>query len=54
MWIQIDEKKVRHYWECSDCTNFAFVKPWFYSEMGEPTCEHCDKTMEYVSTEIDQ
>ena len=54
MWIIIDEKKVRHLWECPDCKDsYSHVEPWFYSEHGEPVCIHCDKTMEYIHTELD-
>ena len=56
MWISIDDKKIRHLWECPECNNHAYVEPWYYSEMGEPVCTECDwdDTMEYIRTEIDQ
>lgn len=56
MWIKIEDKKVRHRWECPECNNYAYVEPWYYSEMGTPVCTECewDDTMEYVRTEIDQ
>jgi hypothetical protein len=53
MWIIIDEKKVRHKWECSECNKMVYVEPWFYSEMGTPSCETCERDMEYIHTEID-
>jgi hypothetical protein len=53
MWIIIDEKKVRHKWECPECDANVYVEPWFYSEMGEPFCADCEETMEYIHTEID-
>ena len=30
MWIIIDEKKVRHLWECPECDNKVYVEPWWY------------------------
>jgi formylmethanofuran dehydrogenase subunit E len=53
MWTKIDDKKVRHSWECSDCDNQVYVEPWFYSENGEPFCTKCEKDMEYIRTEVD-
>jgi NAD-dependent SIR2 family protein deacetylase len=53
MWIIIDEKKVRHLWECSECNRQAYVEPWYYSEMGTPSCEICEREMEYINTQID-
>ena len=53
MWVSIDDKKIRHLWECPECNNHAYVEPWFYSEMGEPVCAECDNDMEYIRTEQD-
>ena len=53
MWTKIDDKKVRHLWECADCDNLVYVEPWFYSENGEPFCTKCEKDMEYIRTEVD-
>lgn len=53
MWIIIDEKKVRHLWECADCEANVYVQPWYYSEMGTPFCKDCKKDMEYINTQID-
>jgi hypothetical protein len=53
MWTKIDDKKVRHLWECSDCDNLVYVEPWFYSENSEPFCTTCEKDMEYIRTEVD-
>jgi hypothetical protein len=54
MWITIDDKKVRHCWECPECNHRVYVEPWYYSEMGEPVCTDCDwnDTMEYIRTEM--
>jgi peptide subunit release factor 1 (eRF1) len=54
MWITVDEKKVRHCWECPECNYRVYVQPWFYSEMGTPVCTECewDDEMEYIRTEI--
>lgn len=54
MWVEIEDKKVRHLWECAECDYHVYVEPWFYSEMGEPGCTECDNDMEYIRTEIDQ
>ena len=53
-WQTIDDKKIRHRWECPECDNYAYVAPWYYSEMGAPVCTDCewDDTMEYIRTEI--
>ena len=53
MWVQVNDDKVRHLWECSECNASAYVKPWYYSEMGEPMCSDCDGDMEYIKTEYD-
>lgn len=53
MWQTIDDKKIRHLWECPECNNHVYVEPWYYSEMGEPVCPEHDETMEYIHTEID-
>ena len=53
MWIIIDEKKVRHKWECADCEANVYVEPWYYSEMGTPSCLECEKDMEYIHTELE-
>lgn len=54
MWIVIDEKKVRHLWECPECDRKAYVEPWFYSENGTPMCVECpDQDMEYINTQIE-
>ena len=53
-WSIIDDKRIRHRWECAECNDFAYVEPWYYSEMGEPVCTECewDDMMEYIRTEI--
>lgn len=51
-WYEIEEKKVRHLWECPDCNKGVYVQPWYYSEMGTPICSDCDNDMEYIRTEI--
>ena len=53
-WQTINDKKIRHRWECPECDNYAYVEPWYYSEMGVPVCTDCewDDTMEYIRTEI--
>lgn len=54
MWQTIDDKKIRHRWECPECDNIVYVSPWFYSENGTPMCIYCsDQDMEYISTQID-
>jgi formylmethanofuran dehydrogenase subunit E len=53
MWVIIDEKKLRHKWECPNCDEYAYVQPWWYSENGTPMCTECDDDMEYIRTEID-
>jgi hypothetical protein len=56
MWIIIEEKRVRHRWECPDCDNYAYVEPWYYSENGLPVCTKCERidgTMEYIHTELE-
>lgn len=54
MWVIIEDKRIRHRWECPDCDDrHSYVEPWFYSEMGEPVCPQCDETMEYIHTEIE-
>ena len=53
MWIIIDEKKVRHKWECPECDNKVYIESWWYSENGTPMCDKCDIDMEYIHTEID-
>ena len=53
MWIIIDEKKVRHKWECPECDNKVYIESWWYSENGTPVCDKCDIDMEYIQTEID-
>jgi hypothetical protein len=52
MWNIIDDKKIRHLWECPECNNHAYVNPWYYCEMGEPFCAECEDVMEYIQTEI--
>ena len=53
IWYDIEDNKVRHYWECPECDRHAYVEPWFYSENGTPMCIHCpDQDMEYIRTEI--
>lgn len=52
MWTKINDDNVRHRWECPECNSHSYVKPWYYSEMGEPMCADCDRDMEYVRTEI--
>ena len=51
-WFEIEEKNVRHLWECPECDDALYVQPWFYSEMGTPVCSDCDKDMEYIRTEV--
>jgi NAD-dependent SIR2 family protein deacetylase len=53
-WSIIDDNKVRHRWECPECNNHVYVKPWYYSEMDIPICTECewDDVMEYIRTEI--
>jgi Zn ribbon nucleic-acid-binding protein len=52
MWVIVDDKRIRHKWECPDCDAHANVEPWHYSEMGEPYCVDCEREMEYINTEI--
>ena len=53
MWVKIEDKQIRHLWECANCDHYEYVEPWFYSEMGEPVCAECDNDMEYIRTEQD-
>lgn len=53
MWVIIEEKRVRHRWECAECNGHVYVEPWFYSEMGEPVCEKCERELEYIHTELE-
>lgn len=53
MWVIIEEKRVRHRWECAECNKVEYVLPWYYSEMGEPLCEECEREMEYIRTELE-
>ena len=52
MWITVDDKKIRHLWECPECDSAAYIEPWWYSENGTPMCVNCtDQDMEYIRTE---
>ena len=42
MWVIVEEKRVRHRWECAKCNKVEYVPPWYYSEMGTPVCKDCD------------
>ena len=53
MWVIIEEKRVRHRWECAKCNKVEYVPPWYYSEMGTPVCKDCDEDMEYVHTDLE-
>lgn len=53
MWVIIEEKRIRHRWECAKCNKVEYVPPWYYSEMGTPVCKDCDEDMEYVHTELE-
>lgn len=54
MWVIIEEKRVRHLWECPECDSKVHVQPWWYSENGTPMCINCsDQDMEYIHTELD-
>lgn len=53
MWIKQDDDKIRHLWECPNCDDHAYVKPWWYSENGTPVCADCSDDMEYIRTEMD-
>ena len=54
MWVIIENKRIRHRWECPECNRHAYVEPWFYSENGTPMCIVCpDQDMEYVHTELE-
>ena len=52
MWVAIEDKEIRHLWECPECDSYVFVEPWWYSENGTPMCVNCsDQDMEYIRTE---
>ena len=54
MWVIIENKRIRHRWECPECNRHAYVEPWFYSENGTPMCIVCpDQDMEYIHTELE-
>jgi hypothetical protein len=53
MWIKQNDDNIRHLWECPDCDDHAYVKPWWYSENGTPFCADCENDMEYIRTEMD-
>lgn len=56
MWVIIEEKRIRHLWECPECNNHVYVKPSDYEDIGIPICTECewDDVMNYIHTEIDQ
>lgn len=55
-WVEIDDSKVRHIWQCTDkecdCDHKETgVSPTFYQDNGTPMCDG-DEDMEYIKTII--
>ena len=51
-WTRIDDKKIRHIWQCPVCNECTEIYPNEYEEMGGPVCGDCDVDMGYLYTEI--
>jgi len=51
-WCDIDNKDVRHIYECECCSKKVKVGPASFMECGQPLCMPCDTEMVYVKTQV--
>jgi hypothetical protein len=54
VWKIIDDNKVRHAWQCTDCSKIVYIDPTFHQTSGNPVCTECDEEMTYIHTEIQE